>query len=163
MIPNRVESKSPFSSLNLIKSTKENPFRRHRRRRQSDNESELSRGSGRSHNSHRKHRHQRSKNRSGGGGGRGESGSDNEGSNKARSFSGHRKSAGSMELIDSNVQWHDVQRRQAELGSSAVQQASVLKSSQATSKHHHQSVTPDTDSQSRGSSHNRSRRHKKNR
>lgn len=67
-----------------------------------------------------------------------------------------------MELVDSNVQWHDVQRRQAELQGSAVQQASVMKSSQATAKQ--QSVTPaDTDSQSRGSSHNRSRRHKKNR
>lgn len=129
---------------------------RHRRRRQSDNESELSRGSGRSHNSHRKHRHQRSKHR------RGESGSDNESNSRARSFSGHRKSSGSMELVDSNVQWHDVQRRQSELTSvSAVQQASVMKSSLATTKH--QQHSGDTDSQSHGSSHNRSRRHKKNR
>ena len=124
---------------------------RHRRRRTSDNESELSRGSGRSHNSHRKHRRQRSKHR------RNESGSDNE-SSRARSFSGHRKSSGSVELIDSNMQWHDVQKRQAELtGGSSVQQASVMKSNMAT-----KSQNNDTDSHSHGSSHHRSRRHKKN-
>lgn len=80
---------------------------RHRNRRTSDNESELSRGSGRSHNSHRKRRH-RSRHR------RTESGSENEGSR--RSFSGHRKSTGSMELLDSNNQWRDGQRRRNENG-----------------------------------------------
>lgn len=123
---------------------------RHKGRRTSDNESELSRGS---HNSHRKHRRQRSKHR------RNDSGSDND-SSRTRSFSGHRKSAGSVEvLVDSNHQWHEVQRRQAELtGGSAVQQASVMKSSLAT-KHQNN----DTDSHSHSSSHHRSRRHKKNR
>lgn len=63
----------------------------------------MSRGSARSHNSHRKRRH-RSRHR------RTESGSENEGSR--RSFSGHRKSTGSMELLDSNQhQWRDGQRR----------------------------------------------------
>lgn len=76
---------------------------RHRNRRTSDNESELSRGSGRSHNSHRKRRH-RSRHR------RTESGSENEGSR--RSFSGHRKSTGSMELLD----WRDGQRRRNDNG-----------------------------------------------
>lgn len=63
----------------------------------------MSRGSGRSHNSHRKHRRHRSRHR------RTESGSENEGS-RCRSFSGHRKSTGSMELLDSNQHWRDSQR-----------------------------------------------------
>lgn len=80
---------------------------RHRNRRTSDNESELSRGSGRSHNSHRKRRH-RSRHR------RTESGSENEGSR--RSFSGHRKSTGSMDLLDPNQSWRDAQRRRNDCG-----------------------------------------------
>ena len=62
-----------------------------------------------------------------------------------------------MELIDSNHQWNEVQRRQTDSGFSAVQQASVMKSSMATSKHQ----SNDTDSH--GSSNHRGRRHKKNR
>lgn len=101
---------------------------RHRNRRTSDNESEMSRGSSRSHNSHRKHRRQRSRHR------RNDSGSENE-STRSRSFSGHRKSTGSLELVDSNPQWHEVQRRQFNAsGTSSVQQASVMRSNFATSK-----------------------------
>lgn len=131
-----------------LKTFLSNNRHRHRNRRTSDNESELSRGSGRSHNSHRKHRRQRSRHR------RNDSGSENE-SSRGRSFSGHRKSTGSMELIDSNLQWHEVQRRQIDSsGFSSVQQASVMKSSNlATSKHQFNDLD----------SHHRSRRHKKNR
>lgn len=124
---------------------------RHRNRRTSDNESEMSRGSGRSHNSHRKHRRHRSRHR------RNDSGSENE-SSRGRSISGHRKSSGSMELIDSNLQWHEVQRRQADCsGLSAVQQASVMKSNVAISKHQN------NDTDSHGSSNHKGRRHKKTR
>lgn len=121
------------SSVESHSSTESRSGRRHRHRskRTSDNESELSRGSGRSgrsHNSHRKHRRQRSKHR------RNESGSEND-STRDRSYSGHRLSTGSTELIDSQHQWIEVQRRQAEAnGLSSVQQASVMKSNQATSK-----------------------------
>lgn len=121
---------------------------RHRNRRTSDNESEMSRGSGRSHNSHRKHRRHRSRHR------RNDSGSENE-SSRGRSFSGHRKSSGSMELIDSNQQWHDVQRRQTDYnGMSSVQQASVMKSNAITTKHQN------NDTDSHGSSNHKGRRHK---
>lgn len=125
---------------------------RHRSKRNSDNESELSRGSnrsGRSHNSHRKHRRQRSRNR------RNDSGSENE-STRARSYSGHRVSHGSAELIDSGHQWREVQRRQAEMGNGGVQQASVMKSTVAAK----QQVT---DIDSRSYTNNRSRKHRKHR
>ena len=118
---------------------------RHRSRRTSDNESEMSRGSGRSgrsHNSHRKHRRHRSKHR------RTESGSDNE--SRDRSYSNHRKSSGSTELIDSGHQWREVQRKQAEINASSVQKASVIKSSMVTKSHGQDS-------------NHRSRRHKKHR
>lgn len=106
----------------------------------------MSRGSGRSHNSHRKHRRHRSRHR------RNESGSENE-SSRGRSFSGHRKSLGSIELVDSNQQWHDVQRRQTDYGLATVQHASVTKSNAITSKHQM------NDSDSHGNSH-KGRRHK---
>ncbi|XP_037920743.1 band 4.1-like protein 4 isoform X2 [Hermetia illucens] len=129
---------------------------RHRNRRTSDNESELSRGSGRSgrsHHSHRKHRRSRH---------RRDSGSEND-STRARSYSGHRISSGSTELIDSTHQWKEVQRRQAD-GSvqSSVQQASVTKSSMLTKSHSHHSHSNDSHSAD-GHSHHKSRRHKKNR
>ncbi|XP_058130363.1 transcription initiation factor TFIID subunit 1 [Anopheles ziemanni] len=94
--------------------------RRHRSRRVSDNESEMSRGSGRSgrsHNSHRKHRRHRSKNR--------RNRSDTE--SRDRSYSGHRRSTDSIELVDSGEQWLEVQRKQH---SDAVPKAAVIKSSQ---------------------------------
>lgn len=99
-------------------------------RRASDNESELSRGSGKSghsHNSHRKHRRHRSKKR------RNDSGSENE-STKSRSYSGHRVSQANYELVDSELQWQEVQRKQSELKeiTSGVQQAAVTKSSNLT-------------------------------
>lgn len=122
---------------------------RHRNRRTSDNESELSRGSGRSQ--HRKHRRHRSRHR------RNESGSDNEG-NRTRSFSGHRKSTGSMELLDSNNQWNDAQRLQND-SYGGMQPALSMKSNLSGSKHH----SNDTDSHSHHSSSHRSRRHRKNR
>ncbi|XP_050099346.1 uncharacterized protein LOC126579776 isoform X2 [Anopheles aquasalis] len=121
--------------------------RRHRSRRVSDNESEMSRGSGRSgrsHNSHRKHRRHRSKNR--------RNRSDTE--SRDRSYSGHRRSTDSIELVDSGEQWLEVQRKQH---SDAVPKAAVIKSSQVMKgthpdsgiiQHHH---------------HHRSRRHRKHR
>lgn len=109
-------------------------YRSGRHRRASDNESELSRGSGKSghsHNSHRKQRRHRSKKR------RNESGSENE-STKIRNYSGHRSSSkGNYELVDSELQWQEVQRKQSEIkdvltNGGGVQQAAVTKSSNLT-------------------------------
>ncbi|XP_055689098.1 band 4.1-like protein 4 isoform X1 [Lutzomyia longipalpis] len=141
------------SSVESHSSNDSRSCRRHKsgkNRRTSDNESEFSRASGRSgrsHNSHRKHRRQRSKHR------RNDSGSEND-SMRTRSYSGHRVSAGSVELIDSGTQWREVQRKQAELnGYSSIQQASVIKSN-LIPKHH----AGDSDH-----SHHRSRKHRKHR
>lgn len=142
-----IEGMSPRNFFRLLFSFIFSGRQRHRNRRTSDNESELSRGSGRSQ--HRKHRRHRSRHR------RNESGSDNDG-NRARSFSGHRKSTGSMELLDSNNQWNDAQRHQNE-SYGAMQSASSMKSNLSGSKHH----SNDTDSHH--SSSHRSRRHRKNR
>lgn len=109
---------------------------RNRNRRTSDNESELSRGSGRSHNSHRKHRRHRSRHR------RTESGSENEGSR--RSASGHRKSTGSMELLDPNHQWRDNRSRKNDINA-------------------YNSSSKFTDNDLHSNSSNKSRRHRKNR
>uniref|UniRef100_A0A182K8E7 Erythrocyte membrane protein band 4.1-like 4A n=1 Tax=Anopheles christyi TaxID=43041 RepID=A0A182K8E7_9DIPT len=119
--------------------------RRHRSRRVSDNESEMSRGSGRSgrsHNSHRKHRRHRSKNR--------RNRSDTE--SRDRSYSGHRRSTDSIELVDSGEQWLEVQRKQH---SDAVPKAAVIKSSQVMKGTH-----PDSGIIQH---HHRSRRHRKHR
>ncbi|XP_053671928.1 uncharacterized protein LOC128722119 [Anopheles nili] len=119
--------------------------RRHRSRRVSDNESEMSRGSGRSgrsHGSHRKHRRHRSKNR--------RNRSDTE--SRDRSYSGHRRSADSIELVDSGEQWLEVQRKQH---SDAVPKAAVIKSSQVMKGSH-----PDAGIVQH---HQRSRRHRKHR
>lgn len=60
-----------------------------------------------------------------------------------------------MELIDSNQQWHEVQRRQGDYsGMGTVQQASVTKSNAITSKHQN------NDTDSHGSSNHKGRRHK---
>ncbi|XP_021692919.1 uncharacterized protein LOC5580170 isoform X2 [Aedes aegypti] len=117
--------------------------RRHRSRRVSDNESEMSRGSGRSgrsHNSHRKHRRHRSKNR--------RNRSDTE--SRDRSYSSHRRSTESIELVDSGEQWLEVQRKQAD----NVHKAAVIKSSQVI-----KGSTPDSGI----AHHHRSRRHRKHR
>ncbi|XP_058812508.1 band 4.1-like protein 4A isoform X3 [Topomyia yanbarensis] len=117
--------------------------RRHRSRRVSDNESEMSRGSGRSgrsHNSHRKHRRHRSKNR--------RNRSDTE--SRDRSYSSHRRSTESIELVDSGEQWLEVQRKQTD----NVQKAAVIKSSQVL-----KGSTPDSGIVH----HHRSRRHRKHR
>uniref|UniRef100_A0A182NS26 Erythrocyte membrane protein band 4.1-like 4A n=1 Tax=Anopheles dirus TaxID=7168 RepID=A0A182NS26_9DIPT len=119
--------------------------RRHRSRRVSDNESEMSRGSGRSgrsHNSHRKHRRHRSKNR--------RNRSDTE--SRDRSYSGHRRSTDSIELVDSGEQWLEVQRKQH---ADAVPKAAVIKSSQVMKGAH-----PDSGIIQH---HHRSRRHRKHR
>uniref|UniRef100_A0A182UQA2 Erythrocyte membrane protein band 4.1-like 4A n=1 Tax=Anopheles merus TaxID=30066 RepID=A0A182UQA2_ANOME len=119
--------------------------RRHRSRRVSDNESEMSRGSGRSgrsHNSHRKHRRHRSKSR--------RNRSDTE--SRDRSYSGHRRSTDSIELVDSGEQWLEVQRKQH---SDAVPKAAVIKSSQVMKGAH-----PDAGIIQH---HHRSRRHRKHR
>uniref|UniRef100_A0A182JC47 Erythrocyte membrane protein band 4.1-like 4A n=1 Tax=Anopheles atroparvus TaxID=41427 RepID=A0A182JC47_ANOAO len=120
--------------------------RRHRSRRVSDNESEMSRGSGRSgrsHNSHRKHRRHRSKNR--------RNRSDTE--SRDRSYSGHRRSTDSIELVDSGEQWLEVQRKQH---SDAVPKAAVIKSSQVMKGTH-------PDSGIVAHHQHRSRRHRKHR
>jgi band 4.1-like protein 4A len=140
------------SSVESRSSVDSKSGKRHRRksRRTSDNESELSRDStrsGRSHNSHRKHRRHRSKHR------RNDSASEND-SVHGRKYSNnnHHSDGHSVELVDSNQQWREVQRRQVELSSkSAVQQASVMKSNQITS-----SQTPDYHT-------HRSRKHRKHR
>jgi band 4.1-like protein 4A len=112
------------SSVESRSSVDSKSGKRHRRRsrRTSDNESELSRDStrsGRSHNSHRKHRRHRSKHR------RNDSASEH-----------HLSGSHSAELVDSNHQWREVQRRQVEVSSkSVVQQASVMKSNQIASSH----------------------------
>ncbi|XP_055618004.1 band 4.1-like protein 4A isoform X2 [Toxorhynchites rutilus septentrionalis] len=139
--PNRVRSSSVEShSSNDSRSGRR---RRHRSRRVSDNESEMSRGSGRSgrsHNSHRKHRRHRSKNR--------RNRSDTE--SRDRSYSSHRRSTESIELVDSGEQWLEVQRKQAD----NVQKAAVIKSSQVL-----KGSTPDSGIVH----HHRSRRHRKHR
>lgn len=143
------------SSVESHSSNESRSGKRHRHRsnkRTSDNESELSRGSGRSgrsHNSHRKHRRQRSKHR------RNDSGSEND-STRARSYSGHRVTSGSTELIDSGSQWREVQRRQAETyGISSVHQAAVTKSNLITKQ-------PIAEPEHSGY-HTRSRKHRKHR
>jgi hypothetical protein len=89
----------------------------------SDNESEMSRGSGRSGRSHRKHRRHRSRNRDQSGSERGSS---------TRDYNYNEKYTEPPELIDSNKQWMEVQRKQAEKSNmGTVQQASVIKSTTA--------------------------------
>ncbi|XP_035773049.1 hornerin-like isoform X2 [Anopheles albimanus] len=147
---NGTNSRLRSSSVESHSSNESRPGRHRRRnrsRRVSDNESEMSRGSGRSgrsHNSHRKHRRHRSKNR--------RNRSDTE--SRDRSYSGHRRSTDSIELVDSGEQWLEVQRKQH---SDAVPKAAVIKSSQVMKgthpdsgiiQHHH---------------HHRSRRHRKHR
>lgn len=112
-----VESQSSYDSR---------PSRRYkssggRSRRQSDNESELSRGSsksGTSHHSCRKQRRHRSRRRS-----RDEF--SDIGSVKTGTYS---EKKGNYELVDSELQWREVQRKKAaakDLSSGVVQQASV--------------------------------------
>lgn len=125
------------SSVESQSSNDSRSCRRHKsgsrhHRRQSDNESEMSRGSGKSghsHHSHRKQRRHRSRRRHGA-----ESGSENE-SMKSRNYSGHRSaSKDNYELVDSELQWREVQRKQNELKeiTTGVQQAAVTKSSHLT-------------------------------
>lgn len=122
-----VESHSSNDSRNGKKS-------RRRHRRISDNESEFSGRSGRSHNSHRKNRRHRSRSR--------RSGSENE--SRRRSSSNHSNhshrsntnkasSTASLELIDSEDQWLEAQRKQGGING-VVHQAAVVKSSSATKK-----------------------------
>lgn len=88
-------------------------------KRLSDNESELSRGSGRSsrsQNSHRKHRKNRSKYR---------------GKSSEHEGTPHQMYDDFIitELIDSEKQWFEVQRQQAQRSNiSSIQQASIIKS-----------------------------------
>lgn len=129
-----------------------------RNRRQSDNESELSRGSGKSGHSHRKQRRHRSrKSRR-----NGDSGSENE-SIKSRNYSGHRPSKDNYELVDSELQWREVQRKQSELKeiTSGVQQAAVTKSSHLTN--HSSSKANSHKSSTLGGDSHRSRKHRRHR
>ncbi|KAG5678589.1 hypothetical protein PVAND_008251 [Polypedilum vanderplanki] len=110
------------SSVESQSSNDSRSGRRHRSRskRMSDNESELSRGSGRSGRSHRKHRRHRSRNR--------ESGSERGGN---RDHNHNDKYSESLELVDSNTQWLEVQRKQAEKSNLGTVQQAVIKSNTA--------------------------------
>lgn len=130
------------SSVESQSSNDSRTGRRHRSRskRMSDNESEMSRGSGRSGRSHRKHRRHRSR------------GSERGGSS-TRDYNYNEKYTDPPELIDSNKQWLEVQRKQAEqknMGS--VQQASVVKSNTAP-----KSSSNSTDTYSRNKKHRKHR------
>lgn len=129
-----------------------------RNRRQSDNESELSRGSGKSGHSHRKQRRHRSrKSRR-----NGDSGSENE-SMKSRNYSGHRASKDNYELVDSELQWREVQRKQSELKeiTSGVQQAAVTKSSHLTN--HSKTNSHSSSTLGGHGQHGRGRKHRRHR
>lgn len=113
------------SSVESQSSNDSRTGRRHRSRskRMSDNESEMSRGSGRSGRSHRKHRRHRSRNRDN------TTGSER---GSSRDYNYNEKYADPPELVDSNKQWMEVQRKQAEKSNmGTVQQASVIKSNTA--------------------------------
>lgn len=113
----------------------------------SDNESEMSRGSGRSGRSHRKHRRHRSRNR--------ESESERGGGSSSKDYNYNEKHTEPPELVDSNKQWLEVQRKQAEkLNMGTVQQASVIKSNTAP-----KSSNNSTDSYSRSNN----KKHRKHR
>ncbi|XP_049964471.1 band 4.1-like protein 4 [Schistocerca serialis cubense] len=99
--------------------------RHHRSRRSSDNESELSKGSGsgKSHShGHRRHRHRSH------GTHRRESSSEQDSHHRHRhkSSSKHRHSS-HYELVDSEAQWKEVQRKQAE-GGTGIHKANVIPS-----------------------------------
>ncbi|CAG2055664.1 unnamed protein product, partial [Timema podura] len=93
----------------------------HRSRRGSDNDSELSKCSGKSHG-HRRHRHRSHGNKR-------DSGSEQDQHHRHRhkSSSRHsssRPSGSHYELVDSEAQWREVQRKQAE-GGTGIHQATV--------------------------------------
>lgn len=132
------------SSVESQSSNDSRTGRRHRSRskKMSDNESELSRGSGRSGRSHRKHRRHRSRNR--------ESGSER--GSSTRDYNYNEKYADQPELVDSNKQWLEVQRKQAEkTNTGTVQQASVIKSNTAPKSNN------STDTYSRNKKHRKHR------
>lgn len=134
------------SSVESQSSNDSRSGRRHRSRskKMSDNESEMSRGSGRSGRSHRKHRRHRSRNR--------ESGSDRGGSGGNTDHNYNEKYTEPPELVDSNKQWMEVQRKQAEKSNmGTVQQASVIKSNTAPKSNN------STDSYSRNKKHRKHR------
>ncbi|KAL7051515.1 hypothetical protein ACKWTF_004492 [Chironomus riparius] len=132
------------SSVESQSSNDSRSGRRHRSRskKMSDNESEMSRGSGRSGRSHRKHRRHRSRNR--------ESGSER--GSSTRDYNCNEKYADQPELVDSNKQWLEVQRKQAEKSNmGTVQQASVIKSNTAPKSNN------STDTYSRNKKHRKHR------
>ncbi|KAL0279594.1 UNVERIFIED_CONTAM: hypothetical protein PYX00_001113 [Menopon gallinae] len=86
--------------------------RRHRSRKSSDNESELSKCSSRSH--HWQRRRSQSKRDS-----------DSEKDHHHHHHHHHRQQSSRYELVDSEAQWKEVQKRQAE-GSTGVHQATVI-------------------------------------
>lgn len=105
------------SSIESQSSNDSRSLRRYRSRskKASDNESEISRGSGRSGRSHRKHRRHRSRSRK----------YDSECSGISRDNNHNEAPA----LVNSDKQWLEVQRKQAEnLNIPKVQQAAVVKS-----------------------------------
>ncbi|XP_015378725.1 PREDICTED: band 4.1-like protein 4 isoform X2 [Diuraphis noxia] len=96
------------SSVDSQSSNDSRSCRKHRHRnnrRSSDNESEQSGRSGKSGKSHRKHRHR---------------------SRKSSTGDDHEHRRHRYQLVESEGQWREVQRRQAE-GRSAIQKASVVR------------------------------------
>ncbi|XP_046399436.1 band 4.1-like protein 4A isoform X2 [Ischnura elegans] len=87
----------------------------HRSRRGSDNDSEVSKSSCRSH-SHRRHRSHHKR----------DSGSETDQHHRHRHRSYKHRHGSNYELVDSEAQWKEVQRKQAE-GQSGIHQATVIK------------------------------------
>ncbi|KAG8223264.1 hypothetical protein J437_LFUL001541 [Ladona fulva] len=87
----------------------------HRSRRGSDNDSEVSKSSCRSH-SHRRHRSHHKR----------DSGSENDQQHRHRHRGYRHRHGSNYELVDSEAQWKEVQRKQAE-GQSGIQQATVIR------------------------------------
>ncbi|XP_046661412.1 band 4.1-like protein 4 isoform X2 [Homalodisca vitripennis] len=117
--------------------------RHHRSRRSSDNESELSRCSG---GKSRRHRHRS----------RRASGSEHDSGRHSSKSSRHR-----YELVESESQWKEVQRKQAE-GSSGIQQATVVSSKESQPRPRSGYMNSGMETESEHSYHHR-RKHRKHR
>lgn len=83
---------------------------------------------------------------------------------KSRNYSGHRASKDNYELVDSELQWREVQRKQSELKeiTSGVQQAAVTKSSLLTTGKANSHTSSTFGGGGQNNSH-RSRKHRKHR
>lgn len=115
---------------------------RHRSRKNSDEESEVSRSSGRSHHSKRRHKNSSR---------RGDSGSESENCHHHRHRHRHKhrhSSSSRYEMVDSEVQWREAQRKQQSTHSSSggVQQASVIPATPMGTQHANTAVATATTS-----------------